>query len=76
MAGSWVLAPGSSGRTSSGQSEVMSYLGVGTSQSELYKSINLYLVGIEDSFEINHPHLGNGSADEWEQGMPSILQAL
>ena len=49
MVGSWVLAPGSSGRTSSGQLEAMSYLGVGTSQSELYKSINLYLVGIEDS---------------------------
>ena len=61
-----VLAVGSSGRTSSGQSsEAMSYLGIGTSQSELYKSINLYLVGIEDSLEI-----GNGSTDEWEQGIP------
>lgn len=71
-----VLAAGSSRRTSSGQSEAMSYLGVGTSQSELYKSINLYLAGIEDSFEKDDSHLGNGSADEWEQGMPSILQAL
>ena len=68
-----VLAAGSSERTSSGQSEDM---GVGTPQSELDKPTNSYFVGIEGSFETDNPLLGHGSTDEWEQGMPSIPQAL
>src|SRR5271155_4209155 len=42
----------------------------------MYKYTHLYLIGIEDSFETDNSHPGNGGADEWEQGMPSILQAL
>jgi hypothetical protein len=50
-------------------------MGVGTPQSELDKHTNSYLVGIEGSFETDNPLLGHGSADEWEEGMPSSPQA-
>jgi len=66
-----LVAAGSSEGTSSGQLEDMSYLGVGTPQSELYKPTNSYLVRIDGSLETDNSLLDHGSTDEWEQGMPS-----